>query len=31
MVVEPKDMCIIERYIFIRQREMIAEKRIGFL
>ena len=27
----PKDRCHIERYIFLRQREMIAEKTVGFL
>lgn len=27
----PKDRSQIERYIFVRQREMIAERRIGFL
>lgn len=29
--VDQKDRTQIERYIFMRQREMIAEKRIGFL
>ncbi len=29
--INPKDRSHIERYVFIRQREMIAEGRIGFL
>ncbi|MBF0506315.1 MAG: PilZ domain-containing protein [Nitrospirae bacterium] len=29
--IDSKDRSHIERYIFVRQREMIAEKRIGFL
>jgi len=29
--ISQRDRCHIERYIFLRQREMIAEKRIGFL
>jgi len=29
--ISPKDRSCIERYIFLRQRDMIAEKRIGYL
>ncbi len=29
--IDQRDRCTVERYIFLRQREMIAEKRIGFL
>jgi len=31
MDIDQRDRALIERYIFLRQREMIAERRIGYL